>query len=121
MTMTGKERAALRSECNRLKTTVHIGHAGADDAAVEARDLVVPDEALAQDRLVDEPEQGDAAVAQADEREVVGAHLGATQGVANRFDRTLNRRAELSVEHAPQATGPEPALRRTLGHEHHTA
>lgn len=41
MTMTGKERAALRSECNRLKTTVHIGHAGADDAAVRSLDDVL--------------------------------------------------------------------------------
>ena len=47
MTMTGKERAALRSECNRLKPTVHIGQEGlttsvatALDEALEARELV---------------------------------------------------------------------------------
>ena len=47
MTMTGKERAALRSECNRLKPTVHVGNegltaalAGALDEALEARELV---------------------------------------------------------------------------------
>ncbi len=28
MTMTGKERAALRAECNRLKPHVHVGHEG---------------------------------------------------------------------------------------------
>jgi RNA-binding protein len=47
MTMTGKERAALRSECNRLKPTVHVGNEGittalaaALDEALEARELV---------------------------------------------------------------------------------
>ncbi len=45
--MTGKERAALRSECNRLKPTVHIGQEGltlaiaaALDEALRARELV---------------------------------------------------------------------------------
>ncbi len=28
MTMTGKERAELRAECNRLNPTMHIGHQG---------------------------------------------------------------------------------------------
>ena len=41
MAMSGKERAALRSECNRLPTTVHIGHEGASDAAVRALDDVL--------------------------------------------------------------------------------
>ena len=41
MTMSGKERAALRSECNHLKATVHVGHAGANDAAVRALDDVL--------------------------------------------------------------------------------
>lgn len=47
MTMTGKERAALRSECNRLKPTVHVGADGLTaavasslDEALEARELV---------------------------------------------------------------------------------
>ena len=47
MTMTGKERAALRSECNRLKPTVHVGAEGltasvasALDEALTARELV---------------------------------------------------------------------------------
>ena len=45
--MTGKERAALRSECNRLRPTVHIGTEGltpaltaALDEALTARELV---------------------------------------------------------------------------------
>lgn len=47
MTMTGKERAALRSECNRLRATVHVGQEGltaslaqALDEALRARELV---------------------------------------------------------------------------------
>ncbi|WKW13434.1 YhbY family RNA-binding protein [Pseudogemmatithrix spongiicola] len=47
MTMTGKERAELRSECNRLKPTMHIGHEGitgpvlaALDDALRTRELV---------------------------------------------------------------------------------
>ena len=41
MTMTGKERAALRAEANRLGATVHVGHQGADDAAVRSLDDVL--------------------------------------------------------------------------------
>ena len=47
MTMTGKERAELRSECNRLKPTLHIGMEGitgpvlsALDDALRTRELV---------------------------------------------------------------------------------
>jgi RNA-binding protein len=47
MTMTGKERAELRSECNRLKPTLHIGQEGitgsvlaALDDALRTRELV---------------------------------------------------------------------------------
>jgi len=47
MTMTGKERAELRSECNRLKPTVHIGQEGitgtllgALEDALRTRELV---------------------------------------------------------------------------------
>lgn len=36
MTMTGKERAALRSECNRLKPTVHIGQEGITPTLIDA-------------------------------------------------------------------------------------
>jgi RNA-binding protein len=45
--MTGKERAELRSECNRLKPTVHVGQEGltpslatALDDALRTRELV---------------------------------------------------------------------------------
>jgi RNA-binding protein len=38
MTMTGKERAALRSECNRLKPTLHVGTEGVTPAVVQALD-----------------------------------------------------------------------------------
>lgn len=41
MTMTGKERAALRAEANRLGATVHVGHQGANDAAVNSLDDVL--------------------------------------------------------------------------------
>ncbi|MDA1080084.1 MAG: YhbY family RNA-binding protein [Gemmatimonadetes bacterium] len=41
MTMTGKERAALRGEANRLTATVHVGHAGANDSAVRSLDDVL--------------------------------------------------------------------------------
>jgi RNA-binding protein len=41
MTMTGKERAQLRAEANRLSATVHVGHHGADDAAVRSLDDVL--------------------------------------------------------------------------------
>jgi RNA-binding protein len=47
MAMTGKERAALRSECNRLRPTVHVGTEGitrsltlALDDALRTRELV---------------------------------------------------------------------------------
>lgn len=47
MSMTGKERAALRSECNRLKPTLHVGQEGitptlaaALDDALRTRELV---------------------------------------------------------------------------------
>jgi RNA-binding protein len=47
MTMTGKERAELRAECNRLKPLMHIGHDGitgpvlaALDDALRTRELV---------------------------------------------------------------------------------
>lgn len=38
MTMTGKERAELRSECNRLRPTVHVGSEGLSNALTEALD-----------------------------------------------------------------------------------
>lgn len=38
MTMTGKERAALRAECNRLKPTVHVGQEGITPAVATALD-----------------------------------------------------------------------------------
>jgi RNA-binding protein len=38
MTMTGKERAALRSECNRLRPTVHVGAEGLSNSLTEALD-----------------------------------------------------------------------------------
>ena len=38
MTMTGKERAALRSECNRLKPMVHVGMEGISKALIESLD-----------------------------------------------------------------------------------
>ena len=38
MTMTGKERAELRSECNRLRPTVHVGNEGLSNALTEALD-----------------------------------------------------------------------------------
>lgn len=38
MTMTGKERAALRSECNQLKPHVHIGAEGLTPALAKALD-----------------------------------------------------------------------------------
>lgn len=36
--MTGKERAELRAECNRLKPTVHVGHEGVTPALATALD-----------------------------------------------------------------------------------
>lgn len=36
--MTGKERAALRSECNRLRPTVHVGQEGLSPSLTEALD-----------------------------------------------------------------------------------
>lgn len=36
MTMTGKERAALRAECNRLKPLVHIGEDGLSGTLIAA-------------------------------------------------------------------------------------
>lgn len=38
MTMTGKERAALRSECNQLKPNLHIGQEGLTPALAKALD-----------------------------------------------------------------------------------
>ncbi len=38
MTMTGKERAELRAECNRLRPTVHVGAEGLSSALTEALD-----------------------------------------------------------------------------------
>jgi RNA-binding protein len=38
MTMTGKERAEIRSECNRLKPTVHIGQEGITPSLIDALD-----------------------------------------------------------------------------------
>ena len=38
---TGKERAQLRAEANRLTATVHVGHQGADDSAVRSLDDVL--------------------------------------------------------------------------------
>lgn len=38
MTMTGKERAALRSECNRLKPMVHVGMEGISGTLIESLD-----------------------------------------------------------------------------------
>lgn len=38
MTLSGKERAALRSECNRLKPTVHVGQEGITPTLVDALD-----------------------------------------------------------------------------------
>jgi RNA-binding protein len=36
MTMTGKERAILRADANKLKPTVHVGAAGLTDALLES-------------------------------------------------------------------------------------
>jgi len=38
MTMTGKERAALRAECNRLKPMVHLGVEGVSGPLIESLD-----------------------------------------------------------------------------------
>jgi len=38
MTMTAKERADLRSECNRLRPTVHVGTDGLSNGLTEALD-----------------------------------------------------------------------------------
>jgi RNA-binding protein len=38
MTLTGKERAALRAECNALKATVHVGAAGLSPSLVNSLD-----------------------------------------------------------------------------------
>ena len=38
MTMTGKERATLRSECNRLKPMVHVGVEGISKPLIESLD-----------------------------------------------------------------------------------
>lgn len=38
MTLSGKERAELRSECNRLKPTVHVGQEGITPTLVSALD-----------------------------------------------------------------------------------
>ena len=38
MTMTTKERAELRAECNRLRPTVHVGNEGLSSALTEALD-----------------------------------------------------------------------------------
>ncbi len=38
MTMTGKERAELRSECNRLRPMVHVGTEGLSSTLTEALD-----------------------------------------------------------------------------------
>lgn len=38
MTMTGKERAELRAECNRLRPTVHVGTEGLSSALTDALD-----------------------------------------------------------------------------------
>ena len=39
--MTGKDRAALRSECNRLRPTVHVGTEGLTSALTEALDAAL--------------------------------------------------------------------------------
>lgn len=36
MTMTGKERAEIRTECNRLKPTLHIGQEGITPTLIDA-------------------------------------------------------------------------------------
>lgn len=41
MSMTGKDRAALRAEAHHLKTQVHIGHAGLTPAVLESLDDVL--------------------------------------------------------------------------------
>ena len=41
MAMTGKERAALRGEANRVSATVNVGHQGANDSAVKSLDDVL--------------------------------------------------------------------------------
>lgn len=41
MSMTGKDRAALRAEAHHLKVQVHIGHAGLTPALLESLDDVL--------------------------------------------------------------------------------
>ena len=41
MSMTGKDRAALRAEAHHLKAKVHIGHAGLTPALLESLDDVL--------------------------------------------------------------------------------
>ncbi len=38
MTMSGKERAALRADANRLQATVHVGQAGLSNAIIKSLD-----------------------------------------------------------------------------------
>jgi RNA-binding protein len=64
MTMSGKERAELRSECNRLRPTVHVGQEGlappliaALDDALRTRELVK----VAMNKSVDVPAKDAAA------------------------------------------------------------
>jgi RNA-binding protein len=41
MSMTGKDRAALRAEAHRLKPLVHVGHAGLTPALLQSLDDVL--------------------------------------------------------------------------------
>ena len=41
MSMTGKDRAALRSEAHHLKPLIHVGHAGLTDALLKSLDDVL--------------------------------------------------------------------------------
>ncbi len=52
MTLTGKERAALRSDANRLTATVHMGHHGVTDALVGALDDALRTHELVKVQLV---------------------------------------------------------------------
>jgi RNA-binding protein len=52
MAMTGKERAALRSECNRLKPVIHVGQEGITPALAAALDDALRTRELVKVQLV---------------------------------------------------------------------
>ena len=100
MSMTGKDRAALRAEAHRLKALVHVGHAGITPALLKSLDDVLRTHELVK-----------AQVAQAGELSARDAATELATTLKAEVIQTIGRTFTLYRENPELKRGAEPPWR----------